>query len=67
MTRSLFVAAALSFLGAGQYRATLVRDDAPDGSTIKVEESTHSRTDVITLELRAGGGMLGRFSLGTPR
>jgi alpha-glucosidase len=52
----------LSFLGAGQYRSTLVRDDAPDGSTVKVESGTNTQKDVITLELRAGGGFVGRFS-----
>ena len=27
----------LSFLGAGRFQATLVRDDAADGSTVKIE------------------------------
>lgn len=57
----------LSFLGAGQYRSTLVRDDAPDGSTVKVESATHTQKDVIALELRPGGGFVGRFSSGLPR
>ena len=52
----------LSFLGAGQYRSTLVRDDAPDGSTVKVESGTYTQKDTITLELRAGGGFVGRFA-----
>jgi alpha-glucosidase len=55
------VALPLSFLSAGRYRSTLVRDDAPDGSTVRVESAVHSRSDTIALELRAGGGLLGRF------
>ncbi len=52
----------LSFLGAGQYRSTLVRDAAPDGSTVNVESVTQTQKDTITLELRAGGGFVGQFS-----
>ena len=51
----------LSFLGAGQYQSTLVRDDAPDGSTVMVESGTHTQKETIGLELRAGGGFVGRF------
>ena len=52
----------LSFLGAGQYRAALVSDDAPDGSTVKVEQGSRTRNDTITLQLAAGGGFVGRFT-----
>jgi alpha-glucosidase len=52
----------LSFLSAGRYQSTLVRDDAPDGSTVRVESSVNTQTDKIALELRAGGGFLGRFA-----
>ncbi len=52
----------LSFLSAGRYTSTLVRDDAPDGSTVRVESSVHTPKDTIALELRAGGGFLGRFA-----
>jgi alpha-glucosidase len=51
----------LTFLSAGSYRATLVRDDAPDGSTVRVESAVHTRADALPLDLRAGGGFLGRF------
>ena len=57
----------LSFLGAGQYRSTLVRDGAPDGSTVDVESLTQTQKDTLTLELRAGGGFLGQFSPVAPR
>ena len=52
----------LSFLSAGRYQSTLVRDDAPDGSTVRVESSVNTQKDTIALELRAGGGFLGRFA-----
>jgi alpha-glucosidase len=54
----------LSFLSAGRYQSTLVGDDAPDGSTVRVESSVHTQKDTIALELRAGGGFLGRFAPG---
>ena len=54
----------LSFLSAGRYQSTLVRDDAPDGSTVRVESSVHTQKDTITLELQTGGGFLGRFTPG---
>jgi alpha-glucosidase len=50
----------LSFLPAGRYQATLVRDDA-DGSTVRVESAVQTEKDAIALELHAGGGFLGRF------
>jgi alpha-glucosidase len=51
----------LSFLGSGSYQGTLVRDDAPDGSTVRVDSARHGRTDMMVLDLRAGGGLLARF------
>jgi alpha-glucosidase len=52
----------LSFLGAGQYRSTLVRDGTPDGSTITIESAVFTQKETITLALQAGGGFVGRFS-----
>jgi alpha-glucosidase len=52
----------LSFLPAGRYQSTVVRDGAPDGSTVRVESSVYTHTDTIALELQAGGGFLGRFA-----
>ncbi len=51
----------LSFLGTSPYRATLVRDDNPDGSTVRIEQTTQRRADSIAIEMRAGGGFIGRF------
>jgi alpha-glucosidase len=52
----------LSFLSAGRYQGALVRDDAPDGSTVRVESAVRTQKDTMALELRAGGGFLGRFA-----
>jgi alpha-glucosidase len=52
----------LTFLSAGRYQSMLVRDDAPDGSAVRVESSVHTQKDTIALDLRPGGGFLGRFA-----
>ncbi len=52
----------LSFLGDGQYKAVLVRDQPGDDAAVEIEHATHQRSDTLTMELRAGGGFLGRFS-----
>jgi alpha-glucosidase len=51
----------LSFLGNGEYQTTFVNDNA-DGSSVTLERGRRTRTDTLTLELRAGGGFVGRFS-----
>src|SRR5262245_23724899 len=51
----------LSFLGSGSHSATVIRDDAPDGSTIKVETATYRASDTISLVLRGGGGFVVSF------
>ena len=51
----------LSFLRDGQYRATLVRD-GQDDSTVTVENTSGKQGDTLSLDLRAGGGFIGRFS-----
>jgi len=51
----------LSFLGDGQYKAAFVRDGEND-ATVAVENSTARQSDPLTLNLRAGGGFVGRFS-----
>jgi alpha-glucosidase len=52
----------LSFLGGGKYRATLVRDRLEDPAAVKMEEAAASRSDTLTVEMRGGGGFIGRFS-----
>ncbi|MCM3872099.1 MAG: glycoside hydrolase family 97 protein [Pyrinomonadaceae bacterium] len=51
-----------SFLGRGQSQAMLVRDRMDDAAALEIEESKHVRTDQIPIEMRAGGGFVGRFS-----
>lgn len=51
----------LTFLGDGAYRATSVRDAGPDGATVRVERTTATRPDRLTLDLQAGGGAVVRF------
>jgi len=52
----------LSFLGDGQYRSVQVHDSPADNTKVEMENSIHERKDSLTIELRAGGGFLGRFS-----
>lgn len=51
----------LSFLGDGQYKAILVRDDSADDATLKIENTTQKQGDSLTIEMRAGGGFVARF------
>ena len=51
-----------SFLGEAQYNAVFVRDNPTDDGKVELEESTHKRSDSLTIELRAGGGFLARFA-----
>ena len=50
----------LSFLGKGSYVATLVRDTG-EASAVKIETVTADRSDPLYIELRSGGGFVGRF------
>lgn len=52
----------LSFLGLGEYRAMLVHDRMEDAAALRIERSKHVRTNQVTIEMRAGGGFMGRFS-----
>jgi alpha-glucosidase len=52
----------LSFLGSGKYQAMLVRDSQDDAAAVTTETATLSRTDRFSIELRSGGGFVGRFS-----
>ncbi|MEP0843750.1 MAG: glycoside hydrolase family 97 catalytic domain-containing protein [Phycisphaerae bacterium] len=49
------------FLGPGTYRARLVRDGRSDDD-LRVEDATHARDEPLIVELRAGGGFVGRWS-----
>jgi len=52
----------LSFLGDGQYNASLVRDNKDNDATVVLEDSTLRRGDTLTIEMVNGGGFVGRFT-----
>ena len=52
----------LSFLGPGGYQGTLVRDRQDNAAAVVVEDARVKKSDVSAIELRAGGGFVGRFS-----
>ena len=52
----------LSFLGDGQYKASLVRDEKQKADGLILENRTVQRGDTITIEMTNGGGFAGRFS-----
>ena len=52
----------LSFLGKGRYKTMLVRDQKDDAAAVKVERSVATSTDHLIIELRVGGGFIGRFT-----
>jgi alpha-glucosidase len=52
----------LAFLSNGKYQAMLARDREDDAAALKIEETVLSRKDSITIDLRSGGGFVGRFS-----
>lgn len=51
----------LTFLPVGEYQASLVRDDKANDAAVVVENHTAGRSDTLTIELRRGGGFVGRF------
>ena len=52
----------LSFLGQGEYKAVLVRDNQTDDAAVEMENTTRKRSDSLDISLRVGGGLLARFS-----
>jgi alpha-glucosidase len=53
---------ALSFLGDGPYKASLVRDDKENPAAVVLEDKTVRRGDSLTIEMPNGGGFVGRFT-----
>jgi alpha-glucosidase len=51
----------LTFLGEGTYKAVLVRDHKDNDAAVVVENASAQRGDVLKIELRSGGGFVGRF------
>ncbi len=52
----------LSFLGDGNYQAMFVRDNMEKDSAVVREEQIVTRNYSVPIELRDGGGFLGRFT-----
>jgi len=52
----------LSFLGDGQYSASLIRDDKENDAAVVMEDRTVRRADTLSIEMSSGGGFVGRFS-----
>jgi alpha-glucosidase len=52
----------LNFLGSGKRQALLVRDEPNEAAAVKIENTMVSRSDALTIELRVGGGFVGRFT-----
>jgi alpha-glucosidase len=52
----------LAFLGGGKYQAALARDRKDEAAALTIENIFVSRNDWLTVELRAGGGFIGRFA-----
>ncbi len=51
----------LTFLSASEYKASLVRDNKTNDAAVVVENTTARRGDTLTIEMRSGGGFVGRF------
>lgn len=51
----------LSFLGQGEYRAMLMRDDKDNDAALQIENETLNGKDMLSADLRAGGGFIARF------
>jgi len=52
----------LSFLGKGKYQASLVRDDTENPAAVKIENAPLSNNRSLEVDLRPGGGFIGRFT-----
>jgi alpha-glucosidase len=61
-TKGATISVPLSFLGDGNYRATLVRDDMEKDAAVVLDETLVARGDSLEIKMRDGGGFLGRFT-----
>jgi alpha-glucosidase len=52
----------LSFLKAGSYKASLVKDDPKDSASLTVTTGSYSSKDVMVVDLIPGGGFVAVFS-----
>ena len=52
----------LEFLSKGSYQAMLVRDQKDDAAAVVIENRSTNQKDTLAIEMRAGGGFIGRFT-----
>ena len=52
----------LSFLGPDDYESMLIRDSGRGSDAEEIEHSSARREETLTINLRAGGGFIGRFA-----
>jgi hypothetical protein len=52
----------LAFLDGGSHDALLVRDQMDEPAAARVERATVRASDSLRIDLRPGGGFVGRFS-----
>ncbi|HEU4936289.1 MAG TPA: glycoside hydrolase family 97 N-terminal domain-containing protein [Vicinamibacterales bacterium] len=57
----------LKFLAPGNYSSLLVRDDPDNAAAERIERLTLTRQGSLTINLRAGGGFIGRLAPGARR
>ncbi|HEU4387169.1 MAG TPA: glycoside hydrolase family 97 catalytic domain-containing protein [Blastocatellia bacterium] len=51
----------LTFLGPAKYDALLVRDDRENPAAVVIDKATVGRLTELSVDLRSGGGFVGRF------
>jgi alpha-glucosidase len=51
----------LSFLGRGKYQSMLVSDQPDEAAAVRIEQSAATASDQLAIQLRSGGGFIGRF------
>ena len=52
----------LSFLGEGAYDSMFIRDSGQGADAEEIEKGSARRDDTLTINLRSGGGFIGRFT-----
>jgi alpha-glucosidase len=51
----------LSFLGAGNHPAVIIRDKLDDPAAVGIEKKAVTAGDVLVVEMRPGGGFIARL------
>jgi alpha-glucosidase len=51
----------LSFLKDGKYQTVKAFDNSSDPNAVEIENSNHTKNDVLKIKLQPGGGYIERF------